>query len=247
MKQLLVLLLLVSCSAKKPPGPGAGPGISPGAVLRPAAAPPPVLLSLETFDPPPIDFALIPDMDWCSIAADPSHSRPHTPHRSWIGNAVCIPEIKTDMAGVPRPNRPPNTLFPGDTGCDIGAYQFVAGGTPPIPPPPTNLRVIEAFTTTLTASPLSIGQGGTITATWVGIETPTEQDWLGLYPVGSPGSAYISWLNTNCSQTVGAVVASGSCPFVLPGGLAPGSYQLRLLADNSYVLLATSNDFSVSP
>lgn len=54
-----------------------------------------------------------------------------------VGQAICPgnfdpplpPEVLGDMAvdplGVPRPNRPPNSLFPGDTGCDIGAFQFV--------------------------------------------------------------------------------------------------------------------------
>lgn len=42
-----------------------------------------------------------------------------------IGMAICLPEVPFDADGVRRPNRPPNTLFPGDTGCEIGAYQFV--------------------------------------------------------------------------------------------------------------------------
>lgn len=51
-----------------------------------------------------------------------------------IGKALCLPEVTSDKDGVPRPNRPPNTLFPGDTGCDIGAYQFTGAV---VPPPPT--------------------------------------------------------------------------------------------------------------
>lgn len=58
-----------------------------------------------------------------------------------IGMAECLPSVPFDADGVPRPNRPPNTYFPGDTGCDVGAYQYV--------PPnnelqgPTNLRIIS--------------------------------------------------------------------------------------------------------
>lgn len=49
-----------------------------------------------------------------------------------IGTGLCLPEVPFDFDGVPRPNRPPNTYFPGDTGCEIGAYQYVAAqtGTP---------------------------------------------------------------------------------------------------------------------
>jgi len=57
-----------------------------------------------------------------------------------IGKAICLSEVTKDFDGVPRPNRPPNTLFPGDTGCDIGAYQFVINS---ITNPPTNLRIIS--------------------------------------------------------------------------------------------------------
>lgn len=60
-----------------------------------------------------------------------------------VGQAICPkdfdpplpPEIlasaSVDFDGVPRPNRAPNTLFPGDTGCDIGAYQFTLTGLGP--------------------------------------------------------------------------------------------------------------------
>jgi len=56
-----------------------------------------------------------------------------------IGTGLCLKydmslpeEVRQSLAfdkdGVPRPNRPPNTLFPGDTGCEIGAYQYVPKG-----------------------------------------------------------------------------------------------------------------------
>ncbi len=124
---LLIFALVASC------------GVRPVGVRAVAVAPPPAALAAaETFDPPAIDFARTPDVDYC--ADDPSTCRPHGIYGAWIGNAVCIPEITSDFAGVPRPNRPPNTLFQGDTGCDLGAYQYVVNG--PVPPPgaPTNLR-----------------------------------------------------------------------------------------------------------
>jgi hypothetical protein len=96
-------------------------------------------------DPPAIDFALTPYGNYCE-AATPCY--PHPPYGAWIGNAECISEVKTDFAGVPRPNRPPNTLFAGDTGCDLGAFQYVPPN--PVPPPitvtvtpPSNLREVK--------------------------------------------------------------------------------------------------------
>src|SRR5262245_66251631 len=44
----------------------------------------------------------------------------------------------------------------------------------------------------------------------------------------------------SCSQSPGAARAAGSCPFSLSSALTPGSYELRLLANNGYTQLATS-------
>ena len=99
--------------------------------------------------------------------------------------------------------------------------------------------------TTLSASPTRIAPGGTITATWSGIATPSATDWLGLYTPGAANTAYIDWIYVSCSQRAGAARASGSCPFVVPSTVAPGLYELRLLANNGFTPLATSNTFLV--
>jgi hypothetical protein len=96
---------------------------------------------VQDFTPPRQDFLLTPYGNYCE-AASPCY--PHGPYGAWIGNAVCVPEVKTDFVGVPRPNRAPDTLFPGDTGCDIGAFQFTAGTQPqPTPATPRNLRLTQ--------------------------------------------------------------------------------------------------------
>ena len=99
--------------------------------------------------------------------------------------------------------------------------------------------------TTLSASPTTVAPGGTITATWSGIATPTARDWIGLYSPGAANTAFIHWIYVSCSQSSGAPRASGSCPFVVPGTVAPGTYQLRLLANEGFTVLATSNNFTV--
>ena len=86
-----------------------------------------------------------------------------------------------------------------------------------------------------------------MTATWSGIAAPTPGDWIGLYVPGSGNSAYLAWIYVSCSKSPGAASAAGSCPFTIPSGLAPGSYELRLYANNIYTRLATSNPFAVSP
>ena len=91
---------------------------------------------------------------------------------------------------------------------------------------------------TLTVSPTTIPAGGTVTVTWSGIPTPSTTDWIGLYTPGAANNAFLAW-----RYTTGA--ASGNVPLTIPSTLATGTYQLRLLANDGFTLLATSNNFTV--
>jgi hypothetical protein len=51
--------------------------------------------------------------------------------------------------------------------------------------------IAPAGAVTLNASPTSVARGGTVTATWSGIATPTWNDWIGLYAVGTANTAEI--------------------------------------------------------
>ena len=98
----------------------------------------------------------------------------------------------------------------------------------------------------LTVSPSTIVQGGSVTATWSGISNPTSFDWIALYSPGAANTAYIDWIYVSCSQTPGSAAASGSCAFVVPSTVVTGTYQFRLLANNQFSVLATSNSFTVT-
>src|SRR5438552_13046058 len=102
-----------------------------------------------------------------------------------------------------------------------------------------------ATSVTLNVTPTSIAGNGTLTASWSGISAPTATDWIGLFVPGAPSGSYIDWIYVSCSKTPNAPVAAGSCPFVLPN-VAPGTYELRLLANNGFTVLATSNTFTVT-
>lgn len=95
-------------------------------------------------------------------------------------------------------------------------------------------------TLTLSVSPMSVAPGGTGTATWANIPSPTATDWLGLYTSGASDTAYLAWRYTTGT-------ASGNVPFTIPGTLTPGTYELRLLSNNGFTRLATSNAFTVTP
>jgi subtilisin family serine protease len=99
----------------------------------------------------------------------------------------------------------------------------------------------------LTASPSSIAPGGTLTATWDRNASPTAANWIGLYQPGAANTAYLEWMYVSCSKSPGSSQASGSCPFVVPASLAPGVYELRLLANDGFTLLATSNSVTIAP
>src|SRR5262249_60435591 len=80
---------------------------------------------------------------------------------------------------------------------------------------------------------------GSMTATWSGICAPNGQNRIGLYTPGAADGSYLAWQNTG-----GA--ASGSMAFPLPANLAPGTYELRLFAEQFSGRLATSNAFAVA-
>jgi RHS repeat-associated protein len=100
------------------------------------------------------------------------------------------------------------------------------------------LGITSAGAATLDVSPTTTPVTSSVTATWSGIPTPTGTDWIGLYTPGAANTSYIAW-----RYTTGA--ASGNVPFGIPN-IAPGTYQLRLLANNGYTVLATSANFTVT-
>ena len=108
----------------------------------------------------------------------------------------------------------------------------------------TRLATSNSFTVqvaTLTANPTIINAGGTVTATWANIGSPTATDWLALYnSSGAPNSPPVAWRYTNG-------LASSSLPFSIPQGAVPGAtYELRLWSNNGYTRLATSNSFTIA-
>jgi len=94
---------------------------------------------------------------------------------------------------------------------------------------------------TVSVTPPSVAAGGTVTATWSGIGSPTSTDWIGLYPTGASDqyTSRISWRYTTGT-------ASGSVPYTIPATLAPGTYELRLFTNFTYNRIGTSNTFTVT-
>jgi hypothetical protein len=81
----------------------------------------------------------------------------------------------------------------------------------------------------------SIGQ---LQVSWDGIAAPASRHWLGLFEPFATDTEYLAWRYTSGDT-------SGTLPFLLPARIAPGTYELRLFANNGYNRLATSNTFTV--
>jgi hypothetical protein len=104
---------------------------------------------------------------------------------------------------------------------------------------------VSATTPAITLSATAVARGGIVTATWSGIVTTTARDWLALYNAGATNGAYQTWTYISCSQTPTTPQASGSCPFTIPASSSLGNYELRLLANDGFIRLATSNAITV--
>ena len=88
--------------------------------------------------------------------------------------------------------------------------------------------------TVVSGSPATVSRGGTITVTWSGIASPTAGDWVGIYKAGTPnGGTVTAW-----KYLTGA--ASGSVSVRFPWAATAGTYEVRMMANNTTNRLATS-------
>lgn len=99
--------------------------------------------------------------------------------------------------------------------------------------------VVPAEPTVVSGTPTTVNRGATITVTWADIAVPTAYDWVAIYLAGTPdGGPVTAW-----RFTTGA--ADGSTTLKFPWGAVPGSYEVRLMANNSIQRLATSDPITM--
>jgi hypothetical protein len=90
-----------------------------------------------------------------------------------------------------------------------------------------------------TGPAVSVRQTGeNLEVQWTGITAPTAEDWLGLYQPG--GSEYQAWAYVSCASMPLVPRAGGWCSWRVPPDIPSGTYEVRLLARDSYERLATS-------
>ena len=88
---------------------------------------------------------------------------------------------------------------------------------------------------TLTATPSNVTPGGTIAVNWTAPSSRTPQDRIALYTVG--GQTLLNFAYTGGTAT-------GTLTFTAPA--TPGQYEFRYLMNDTMMLAATSNVFTVS-
>jgi uncharacterized protein YegP (UPF0339 family) len=103
-------------------------------------------------------------------------------------------------------------------------------------PPPSGVSITPSATT--------VAAGGTLTVT-IANGPGSRLDWVALYPTTASGAAFIDWKYLNGLRTApSAGVTSATLTFVMP--TTPGTYTLRLLANNTYTLLASTTTITVT-
>ncbi len=93
--------------------------------------------------------------------------------------------------------------------------------------------VASAQIVTVTPSPAVTNEPTTVSWT---AASPGPSDWIGLYAVGAPNTAYMDAFYTNGTT-------SGTVKRYAPS--TPGNYEYRYLVNNSYTSTATSNPLVV--
>jgi hypothetical protein len=108
----------------------------------------------------------------------------------------------------------------------------------------TRLASSNSFTVgpppSVAVNPVSVANGGALTVNWTGIVSPTAKDWVVLVPVGQQDTNSVTW-----HYTTGT--ASGSMSLPIPSTVAAGSYEVHLLANDTYQRLAESNVVKIGP
>jgi poly(beta-D-mannuronate) lyase len=84
--------------------------------------------------------------------------------------------------------------------------------------------------------PSTAPRGSTVQVRWTNIPNPERHDWIGLYPTTStPKDEFVAWQYTDMNRP------AAEMPFVLPSTLTPGTYNLRMYADDTYTQIGAAS------
>lgn len=92
--------------------------------------------------------------------------------------------------------------------------------------------------------PAPIFAGGAMPVQWTNIVGPTPTDHFGLYAPEASDADALEWAYVSCSQTPSIARATGTCGFIIPSTVPPGTYEIRLFS-GAGARLATSKPLEV--
>jgi hypothetical protein len=97
------------------------------------------------------------------------------------------------------------------------------------------------------SGPPSAARGGQLNVRAF-VPAASARDWVGLFQPGASAMAYYAWFYTStCGSIAGSqAVVYSSCDINLPL-LSPGSYELRLYADDTYAPILASSPIQITP
>ena len=165
------------------------------------------------------DLAASSSLDWIGLFA------PGAPDTSFVTY-----RYTTGSASGSVPFTIPASLAPGTYELRL----FSNGGFTRLATSNNITVTVACPGSSVSASPTSVGAGGSVTVTWGDICSPSATDWIALAAPGAANTTYLTFRYTTGS-------ASGSAPFTIPASVTPGTYELRLFSKGSYTRLATSN------
>jgi len=106
---------------------------------------------------------------------------------------------------------------------------------------------VTSAAASISVTPSAVKKGEFVTVAWSGLANAAAKDWIGLYPAGAPTSSYLTWLYVSCSTTANSARATGTCNLLVAPSVPPGDYQVKLLGNNGYGVIATSRNFTIEP
>jgi hypothetical protein len=165
--------------------------------------------------------------DWLALAAV---DRPDGPSQyvQWVYVGAGITTLPWTVTAPTAPGQYEFRLFANDTYTRLATSPAF---TVPTPPPPSNPPEF-----TLSATTVAGGTPVTVTLT---NGLGGARDWLALAAVDRPDgpSQYVQWIYVGAGVT--------TLPWTVTAPTAPGQYEFRLFANDTYTRLATSPAFTV--
>ena len=173
--------------------------------------------------------------DWLAVYCPASNPDTSYMTRRYLNGSTTPPENGLETATV--------TFAKPRLGGTCNARLFMNDGW-------TKLAVSDVVSfpivpSTVTVTNPSVAAGATLNVV-VANAPGSRFDWVGTYRIGAPDFPAVTWayLNGLHAAPVNAIW-DGTVP--LPAPAEPGSYEVRLLADNGYTKVATSNVVTVTP